>query len=151
LFVALACAVGLAMAASAAAHGGDAAVEILPSQAAAGDAVIIYAENLDPAIAVTVALLVPGGERLLGHFESDREGHLVAEVTLPADLDARAYELRLITGTGIVVTSLVTVGSPEAASVGAPPLLLAVVVLCVGVALVGGVLISRRHPPLEGR
>jgi hypothetical protein len=132
-----------------AAHGGGPVVEIIPTEALAGDPVLIYGENLDPGAAVRVALSVAAGEHVLGSFECDGDGHLVAEVVLPTGLEPRAYEIRLTTDRGIVVTSLITVVGAEPARAGNAPSLVGALALAVGAMIIAGLLVIRRRPGEE--
>lgn len=135
------------------AHGEGVSILVIPSTVRAGEEVTVYGEDLDPGEAIRLEFLTAAGPVALGEPVADAEGHLAVPLRLPADLDARSYELRGTLPTGVVLSAgILVTGPPPAveASGGSPVGLLAAA--AVGLVLAGLVMgLARTRTPARAR
>jgi len=102
------------------AHGGDAGLEILPSRVAAGDPVRLVGDDFEAGDRVRLTLLTADGDVALGEVVTDPDGHFTTEIVLPADLDARPYEVRATDSFGDTVAGYFTVDRTTPSTPGLP-------------------------------
>ena len=104
---------------AAAAHDGEATIDVLPAEASVGDTVQVLGENFEPGATVEIAMATPEGDEPVASLVADDEGHFSAGVTLRDGLETRYYELRAAAegdGPDSGATTLVHVTAPEAGS-----------------------------------
>jgi hypothetical protein len=101
------------------AHGGEAGIDVFPTQASAGGQVTVFGEDLQPNTVMALHLLTADGDELVGEPTTDDVGHFSFPLSLPHDLGERVYELRLTAPSGESSSTFVTIIGSEAAGRGA--------------------------------
>lgn len=135
----------LACAAAAAGHDGVPDIQLAPSALEAGDGMTVAGDDFVTGESLALVLVGNAARVNLASVTVGRNGHFVADVTIPVDIVDGKYVVEADRSTGPVASAALVVGSAAARS-GAIELI-ASIALAAALGVGGGLLLARRGRP----